>query len=342
MALILQNLTNPASHIMLIVSFFLTLCLIPPCMVISKKLNILDLPDNRKLHKNPVPKSGGIAILITYFSILTYKSSLDLVFFLSIVFLSILIILDDLYQLNRYLRLAAQILVIIPLTFNIFSFDNTFYSPLISISLIFFYCSFINLFNFFDGLNTLLSGQILLASIFYLINSFNLGLVGNIDDFKIITGAVIAFLFFNSFGLIFLGDIGSCFFGIFAATIFLKTVLSGEIINSILVLSPLLPILCDTTFTLLVRIKNREKFFSTPHNQHGYQLLAKMKFNHLKVSLFYGLKLIIYTFSLNFLYLRSYSLKYLIILTTLIILFELLLMSLIRLKAFKRNIIFNN
>ena len=111
---------------MLIVSFLITLFLIPFCIVFSKKLNILDFPDERKLHKNPVPKSGGIAILITYFSILAYTSSLDLVFLLSIIFLSILIILDDIYQLNRYLRLATQIIIIVPITHSIFTFGNTF------------------------------------------------------------------------------------------------------------------------------------------------------------------------------------------------------------------------
>ena len=129
---------------MIIVSFLITLSLIPACIYISKRLNILDLPDERKLHKNPVPKSGGIAILVTYFSVLAYASEFDLVFFISIISLSFLIILDDIYQLNRYLRLASQIIIITPLTFNIFLFDNTFNSQLISIVLIFFYCSFIN------------------------------------------------------------------------------------------------------------------------------------------------------------------------------------------------------
>ena len=342
MELILQNLSNPATRIMVIVSFLITLILIPVSIYVSKRLNILDLPDERKLHKNPVPKSGGIAILVAYFSILAYTSGLDLVLFLSIISISILIILDDIYQLNRYLRLASQIVIVTPLTFNIFLVDNIFNSQLIFIALIFIYCSFINLFNFFDGLNTLLSVQFVLANLFYLINSSTLGLVGSIDDFKILIASVIAFLIYNSFGLIFLGDIGSCFFGIFSATIFLKTVLKGEIINSILILSPLLPILCDTVFTLLIRIKNREKFFSTPHNQHSYQLLAKMKFNHLKVSLFYAFKLILYTFSLNFTYSRSYSVNTLIICLTLIILFEVFLIFLIRSKAYKNNLILNN
>ena len=53
----------------MISSFIITLSLIPISILISKKLNILDIPNERKFHKLPIPKSGGLVILITYFSL---------------------------------------------------------------------------------------------------------------------------------------------------------------------------------------------------------------------------------------------------------------------------------
>ena len=90
-----------------------------------------------------------------------------------------------------------------------------------------------------------------------------------------------------------MGDIGSCFIGMFSATIFAKTLVNGNFSNSILILAPYIPILSDTSITLLIRIKKKKDFL--PHKKHAYQLLAQMGFSHINVSLFYCLKLIFYT-----------------------------------------------
>lgn len=319
-------------------SFIITLFLIPLSILISKKLNILDLPNERKFHKKPVPKSGGLVITLTYFSILAYNYQLNLELLISTILMSVLITLDDLFKLNRYLRLFSQAIIILPLVLNILNFDYSLISQVILLSLIFLYCSFINLFNFFDGLNTILSSQFLLAIIFYFINSSSLGLIENIKDFKILIGSIIAFLFYNSSGLIFMGDIGSCFIGMFSATIFAKTILNSNFSNSILVISPFFPILCDTSITLLIRIKNKERFFF-PHKTHAYQLLAQMGFSHIKVSLFYGLKLILYTSLLNLIFIKTSSLKAIICASLIIILTEIYIIKFIRHKAKNRNLI---
>jgi hypothetical protein len=86
-------------------------------------------------------------------------------------------------------------------------------------------------------------------------------------------------------------------------------------------------------------MKNGEKFFSTPHNQHAYQLLARMGLNHLFVSSLYILKQIIYTTFVFFIYQSNTNLSVLLVSIFIVILFELILMSKIRTKA-KKNSIF--
>lgn len=338
MGRIFQNLSNPVTLIM-IISFLITLSLIPFCIFISRKLNLLDIPEERKMHKKPVPKSGGIAIIISYFLILSYSTNFNLYFFGTAISLSLLIILDDLYQLNRYFRLASQFLILLPFALNIFNFDTTLISKIILAAILFLFCSFINLFNFFDGLNILLSSQFLISLLFYLINYEILGLRENINDFRILIGSIIAFLLFNSFGLIFMGDVGSCFLGLFAATLFIKSAIIGNISTTILIMAPLLPILSDTSLTLLIRMKNGEKFFSTPHKQHAYQLLARMGLNHLSVSSFYALKQIIYTTFVFFVYQSNNKVSALLGSIFIVVFLELILMYKIRTKAMKKRII---
>ncbi|MGD8654216.1 MAG: hypothetical protein PVF92_19150, partial [Desulfobacterales bacterium] len=50
----------------LCLSFTLSFCMNPVFAGIAKKLNILDLPNARKLHKNATPLLGGAAVFIGF------------------------------------------------------------------------------------------------------------------------------------------------------------------------------------------------------------------------------------------------------------------------------------
>ena len=47
-----------------LISFAVTFLTIPLVIKISKKNGLLDIPDNRKIHKSPTARIGGISIFI--------------------------------------------------------------------------------------------------------------------------------------------------------------------------------------------------------------------------------------------------------------------------------------
>src|SRR4030067_3305949 len=48
----------------LFLSLFITITAIPVLNRFANKLRILDIPDERKIHDRPMPRSGGIAIFL--------------------------------------------------------------------------------------------------------------------------------------------------------------------------------------------------------------------------------------------------------------------------------------
>ena len=48
-----------------IVAMFGTMVLIPPIMRLAPRLNIVDLPDPRKVHSGAIPRIGGIAMIVS-------------------------------------------------------------------------------------------------------------------------------------------------------------------------------------------------------------------------------------------------------------------------------------
>lgn len=318
--------------ISLLITFLLSLVLI----LISKRFNLYDIPDDRKLHLNPTSKLGGLAIVLSYF-LSTYKfSDINIQLLLSCSILITLITADDILELNRYFRLAVQIIASFPILYCILSTTSSALTIILSILLI---CGFINLFNFFDGLNTLLTSQFILIISYFIINQDLLFLKPFEDEMYILLGSSIGFLILNSFGLIFMGDIGSCFMGVITSLLFLNSITIIDLNNIAILISPLMPVLSDTIYTIIIRFKNGEKFFSTPHKQHAYQLLNLLGLNHFKVSIIYILKFIIYTFSIYSCYRLEINNDVTSGIFLLILFADTIFMSLIRKSAFKKGLV---
>ena len=102
-------------NISLIIYCLISFILLFLCANISYKLNLLDIPNKRKIHLKHTAYTGGIAIsIILLFAIVLFDSfnpTLSLI--LSIGFLvSIVGAIDDKYNLNTGGKLSLQILPI--------------------------------------------------------------------------------------------------------------------------------------------------------------------------------------------------------------------------------------
>ncbi|MGD9201341.1 MAG: MraY family glycosyltransferase, partial [Chitinispirillia bacterium] len=162
-------------------SFLISFLLVPVAMNIGNRFNCLDVPDqNRKLHKNPTPLTGGIAIFFGFvFTILfNFNFSLEMKAILvagTIIFISGLI--DDRYGLSARLRLLIQILC--SLIVIVYEVKVTFvpewwhfgYLIELIISLIWI-IGITNSMNFIDGMDGIASGSCVTYGIFFAIIAY--------------------------------------------------------------------------------------------------------------------------------------------------------------------------
>lgn len=61
-----MNWRIPAYVLVSLLAAYLTVLLIPLVISYCRKRGILDYPDQRKIHTDPVPRLGGVALVISF------------------------------------------------------------------------------------------------------------------------------------------------------------------------------------------------------------------------------------------------------------------------------------
>ncbi len=275
------------------------------CGKISYKLNLVDIPNKRKIHFKATAYSGGIALSIIFlFSIILFDSfNPNLSLILSIGFLiSIVGFIDDKYNLNTGGKLSLQIIPIFYLIifenfsltqigdYGLFNLDlGAFSIPFTFLSVLF----LINAFNYFDGIDGMLS----FTSISTLIILYFLAIEQNthylISDQNtqffliVITISIGIFLLFNFAFLklpkIFLGDSGSLLLG-FIISFILIFFANKNLIHPILLAWSVVIFVYEFLSINIIRLKNNQKLFK-PGQDHLHHLLYK-KFKSILVTNF--------------------------------------------------------
>jgi UDP-GlcNAc:undecaprenyl-phosphate/decaprenyl-phosphate GlcNAc-1-phosphate transferase len=214
-------------------AFFLCLILVPVCRDVFLRYQIVDIPDDdRKLHPKPVPRIGGIPIVISYAGALClmlffaphgaqiYIQHRSLLWLLlpatAVIFITGLI--DDLFDLAPKWKLFGQFLgasLAVALGARITVFHSHLYSPWVSIPLsLFWLIGCTNAVNLIDGLDGLASGVGLFATIAAILAAVVSGNLGLAAATVPLAGCLLAFLRYNfSPASIFLGDCGSLTIG---------------------------------------------------------------------------------------------------------------------------------
>ena len=264
-----------------------SLLLIPILMKYASQLGLVDNPAGsaRKLHKAPMPRSGGLGIIIpTAVAILVVLPWDDSIF--SFLFSSLVIIgfglLDDVIELKPIQKLVGQALGVTlamvggMIISNVPFIDNA--PTWISYALTFaFVMAVINGVNFSDGMDGLAAGTTLMALvvIFLLaVDSSNLQVAIIAAS---ICAALVGFLRFNTHpATIFMGDAGSQFLGFSVAWLAI-TVSQAETST----LTPLMPLLIlgipimDVLQVICVRIKKRLPL-PGPDKEHFHHQIGKL------------------------------------------------------------------
>lgn len=284
----------------IILTFIVAIITTALIIKISHKLNIMDIPNARSLHKSPVPRAGGVALIFTLLiSLVLYSRYQYIIYTQEFIYLlcatgviSLISFVDDCITLSAKPKLfiqCASTLFLITHGFSISNVSGINIAVNIQSGFYFIFCFlfliwFTNLYNFMDGLDGFASGMTVigygtLAYLCWVNNESNLGLIN-----LIISCAAAGILCFNfPPAKIFFGDVGSASIGFFTAgmAILLHNLSVVSLWQSVLIFSPFI---VDATWTLFRRLYNKEKVFEA-HRSHCYQRLA-LTIGHKKTVLY--------------------------------------------------------
>ncbi len=210
-------------------AFLLAYVLIPALRKIALPIGLVDKPNHRKVHANPVPLVGGIGIFLAVTLALTLVAPVDekILFhkntFFGVVILLIVGILDDRLDLRASLKFAIQLLLahfIYSQGIKIESLNGFLGVYLLPEWLQYFFTiviitGVVNAFNLMDGIDGLAAGLAIMGfGIFTFLAIVN-GQHFTAVVFLTFIGALLAFLRYNlsQNKKIFMGDAGSLMLG---------------------------------------------------------------------------------------------------------------------------------
>ena len=226
-----------------LLSFITSFVMVPYTIKLAKKVGAIDYPSDRRVNKRPIPRIGGIAVILgfllsaTYLVITmaiegtlvlndaeNYKMKL-LGFLLGVVILATFAYIDDVKTLRPWQKLIGQVLaaiVVYIFGLRIDEINETLLHPALSFILtIGWIVGITNAINLTDGLDGLSSGISLISCVSLLIIfSTNNSPIISIILITALAGAISGFLPFNlNPARTFIGDVGAQFLGFCLSTI---------------------------------------------------------------------------------------------------------------------------
>lgn len=291
----------------IIVAFFVSLAvatvLTPLVLKTALRRGLYDQPDGRKVHSRLIPRLGGIAIVLAFFTplvgILLVEAGMrqqltqnepQLVgLFVGGLLVAVLGLWDDLRGADAKQKFVVQIGVAClmwALDYRIDVVTNPFGGSIevgwLSLPVtVFWFVGVMNAVNLIDGLDGLAGGIGLISVSTLMVLALTDGNVVAALMCACLAGALVGFLFFNfNPARIFMGDTGSLFLGFVLAAFSIATGSKGStaIALSVPILVLALPIV-DTMLAIGRRVKARRPIFSADQ-EHIHHKLLKAGFSH--------------------------------------------------------------
>lgn len=301
-----------------IIAFIITFYSIPIIIQVSKMKKLYDIPDERKLHSNPVPSLGGLGIFAGFMMglllmvDLTNKSAASTIQYYLTALLVIFFfgIKDDILILTPFKKFIGQITVSAILVFkaNLTILDMHGFLSIgqidynIGCCLSFFtILVIINAFNLIDGVDGLAGSIGVVSCTFFAFFSLMSGdLYYALFGFSF-AASLAAFLIYNySPARIFMGDTGAMLVGAVNAILVIHFINTAETSRILPVLATpamgfgvlLIPLL-DTLRVFGIRIIHGRSPFS-PDRNHIHHLLLDRGYSHMKVTLLLSISAILF------------------------------------------------
>jgi UDP-N-acetylmuramyl pentapeptide phosphotransferase/UDP-N-acetylglucosamine-1-phosphate transferase len=235
----------------------------------------LDHPNARSLHRRPVPRTGGIAVLAGAAVSLGFGAgSLGVPLLLALV-LAALSLGEDLRGLPRAVRLAAHLAVALVLAWQLAPDLH----PGLLAALALAVAWMTNLYNFMDGSDGLAGGMTLIGFGAYAVAAQASAEPALAALCVALAAAAAAFLVYNFHpARLFLGDVGAIPLGFLAAALGLVG-WRREVWPLWFPLLVFAPFVSDATVTLARRAVRREPVWQA-HRDHYYQRIVRMGLGH--------------------------------------------------------------
>ncbi len=285
----------------------------PAVSVLAYKIGAIDVPkDNRRMHKKPTPRIGGLAIFAGFViaSLVFCELTPELIsIYLGGLIIVAVGVIDDVFRINAWVKLAAQIVVALVAVSQgivleyVNLFGNYVHFGMLSIPItVVWIVGLTNAINLIDGLDGLACGVSAICSISLLLVMLLKGEVASAMITAAVVGACLGFLPFNTNpAKIFMGDTGALFLGYTMAVISVSGVFKlHTVISFIIPISIFAMPLFDTTFAFIRRIAKGRSPFS-PDRSHLHHRLIDLGFSQKQsVAILYAICAILGTSAIMF------------------------------------------
>ncbi len=269
----------------------------------ANRRQMLDLPGQRRSHKMPTPRGGGIGIVLAILTCLATLSVLSesgssslasMALIASVTLVALVGWIDDHRGLSAGIRIVAHGLAVALLAWPVLGLladlvGTPAWPWVLAGMLVGCGASVwsINLHNFMDGIDGLLTSQALFVFAALASLCLDAGRIVEAQSIGLFAAATLGFLPFNfPQARVFMGDVGSGVLGLLIA------VATGWLIGALpagleygLIASSAFVV--DSTATLLSRMFSGRRWYSA-HREHLYQWLVRSGFSHVRVTLLYS------------------------------------------------------
>lgn len=295
-------------------------------ILLARRLGLYDPRGGRKVHTRPVPRIGGIAIVLSMMGVSVSAALLDGllggpfaelrqplgVLFATGAFIFLVGVVDDLRGTPAMLKLLAQVLAAVALcaagirirNIVLFGIDFGYLGWPVTILWIVAITNAVNLIDGLDGLSAGISAATCAVIIAFCLFT---GQVAMALLMLALLGSLIGFLVFNfNPARIFMGDSGSMFLGFFLAAASLVTATKVATLMGLLLPALALGLpLFDMLLTVLRRVLERRSVFAADRGHIHHRLLALGLKHHHAVILMYVVTLLVAGLAVLMMWLRG-------------------------------------
>ena len=272
----------------IILTFLISLFLTYAITKLSSRMGMIDIPNERSAHINPIPRGAGVAIFVAFFAVMLFCYTSLVMSYKGFILGVLLVFLTGVYDDNRGVEPKVKFVTITLATLLLFFIDglridmlgvwfgHTISLPMILslIVTIVAVVGFTNALNLIDGLDGL-SGSVsivIFGAFAYIGFVHHDAFIATVSMLMI--AAIVAFLFFNWHpAKVFMGDSGSLVLGFVISVVAIKSIAYISI-TSVLFLTAI-PII--DTITVMVRRLQRGLSPFNPDKTHLHHKVLRWK-----------------------------------------------------------------